>query len=648
MAECDRSSKSPRLVSKSFGLEHAFATLSPSLTLSHALSRCSSHAALRTNICSAKDPTAAQVERDTARGSWDTWDRELRTRYYLDLTNRLQCAGLVGSHELRAGVSYSTYVHARLDFQLFAPLPPAIATEWRLAAEAVPTTPRLFKPYGDDHGGIIEYFAMGNAAGMAVENGVRDAITAGLMPYNTRSQSIGAGAGNGAVRGFASRLAYPEQMSSGLFHSVPGLRVKRAEWPMCRVESIGGSCRYPGEVSRLLNLHNDVVRANAQTICGLTATYRPMVISKGCCSQGADATASLTRVGASTAAADGQAAEGQEEPSCRFTDAEWRGVDSCVVDWKDPGCCRVVSKCNELLEAAVDSHAGSTTAEPIASAPVASEAAQALSSTDALTNEQVGDAFLAASPYERRRTTANETGYDFGQLQEYYRDPGWWDSSNFTEWDFQDYLLHTWHPGQPRGASCAHLRRFGNDGDGGKMVCDAKAVLERQADDCLVVSVGSNGDVSFEEAMRAFNPACEVHIYEPAMTPKMAATIPTWAKLYAEPFDGATVDKPEYANRSIAILKIDCEGCEFDAMRPWLERSCTDLVLAEVHGCLGQSHMSVEHRMRRFHTLMSAAEAAGFKVFSSEVNLLAPSPTCIEYGLTRSSVCPARAPRVPD
>ena len=302
-------------------------------------------------------------------------------------------------------------------------------------------------------------------------------------------------------------------------------------------------------------------------------------------------------------------------------------------DWEDPHCCRAVSHCADYLGMA----ATPVAATPVAQARTAGSTEEEATRDSALTNTQLGDAFLAASPYERRRETARETGYDFGRI---YRDAGWWDSRTFAEWDFQDYLLHTWHPGAPRGASCADLRRFGNDGDGGKMVCDAREVLSRHADGCLIVSVGSNGDTSFEVAMRALNPACEVHIYEPAMTAGMAKTIPKWAKLYEEPFGPDTADKPEYANRSIAILKIDCEGCEFEAMPTWLTRTCTELVLTEVHGCLNGLTMSVADRMRRFHGLMSATEAAGYKVFSSEVNLLAPSPTCMEYGLKRSTVCP--------
>ena len=130
-------------------------------------------------------------------------------------------------------------------------------------------------------------------------------------------------------------------------------------------------------------------------------------------------------------------------------------------------------------------------------------------------------------------------------------------SPGFVEWDFENYLQRFWHPGAPRGASCASVQRFGNEGDGGKSVCDAQTTLDRHSNDCVIVSVGSNGDVSFEEGMRALHPSCDVHIYDPFVTPEQAARIPNWATFYAEPFNAST-GRMRYANRSVAILKIDC------------------------------------------------------------------------------------------
>jgi hypothetical protein len=125
-----------------------------------------------------------------------------------------------------------------------------------------------------------------------------------------------------------------------------------------------------------------------------------------------------------------------------------------------------------------------------------------------------------------------------------------------TMWDFNNYVQRLWHPGKPRGMSCADLERFGHAGDGGKMVCDASSVLNARKD-CLVVSVGSNGDVSFEAAMRSFNSNCEFHIYDPYLTPEQAAVIPAWAAFFNEPFNATTALKPAYKGRSISILKIE-------------------------------------------------------------------------------------------
>ena len=134
--------------------------------------------------------------------------------------------------------------------------------------------------------------------------------------------------------------------------------------------------------------------------------------------------------------------------------------------------------------------------------------------------------------------------------------------------------------------------------------------------------------------MRAFNPACEVHIYEPAMTPKMAATIPTWAKLYAEPFDGATVDKPEYTNRSIAILKIDCEGCEFEALAGPALHALRSTVLhlnLEVHFHLGSEGLRDVLKARRMAGLWKGLVEGGMVPYAKEPNIMY-APDCVEYG----------------
>ena len=52
-------------------------------------------------------------------------------------------------------------------------------------------------------------------------------------------------------------------------------------------------------------------------------------------------------------------------------------------------------------------------------------------------------------------------------------------------------------------------------------------------------------------------------------------------------------------------------------------------------------YSSVEDAIRRTHKLMSTLEDHDYRVYSSETNLLANEPTCVEFGLKRRNPCPA-------
>jgi len=57
---------------------------------------------------------------------------------------------------------------------------------------------------------------------------------------------------------------------------------------------------------------------------------------------------------------------------------------------------------------------------------------------------------------------------------------------------------------------CQHERRIGKLGDGGKWICDPHRISHQK--DCLVYSVGSNNDFSFEEAvLDKIGHHCEIH-----------------------------------------------------------------------------------------------------------------------------------------
>ena len=211
------------------------------------------------------------------------------------------------------------------------------------------------------------------------------------------------------------------------------------------------------------------------------------------------------------------------------------------------------------------------------------------SATSVETNAAHGDAFLANGPRASRK-----------HMQRYY--PELQHGDSWTEFDLKNYLQSHWHPGDPLGTSCERLVRLGAHGEGGKTACSPLAVTASAP--CFVVSVGSNGESSFEDSVLALNQSCEVDTIDPNKLPT-----PTTQShnVFRERFTDKFAMRPRYVNRTISLLKIDCDGCEFEGLLPWLAATCTEQVLIEVHGCL-PTHAPPLTRLMRVHKLLSALE----------------------------------------
>ena len=66
--------------------------------------------------------------------------------------------------------------------------------------------------------------------------------------------------------------------------------------------------------------------------------------------------------------------------------------------------------------------------------------------------------------------------------------------------------------------NCPYMKeRIGKVGDGGKWVSGLSSLLQRPH--CLVISIGSNGEPSFEEAILS-RTACEVHTWDHTLDEK--------------------------------------------------------------------------------------------------------------------------------
>ena len=211
------------------------------------------------------------------------------------------------------------------------------------------------------------------------------------------------------------------------------------------------------------------------------------------------------------------------------------------------------------------------------------------------------------------------------------------------------YVQSAWHPGRPGGHSCPSLTRLGKRGDGGKMVC-LEVMLASPA--CRVISVGSQGDTSFERDVFRLRPSCRVDtwdgtIVEHAKSKRLrtmrSSLAPGAFKIVRRNF--GNLSWQSYVNESapVDMLKIDCERCEFDAVPAFVDHICTDQIVVEVHGCSLQ-RAPTHTQVRMVHKLMTHLDHRGFRVFASEPNIAASDGTCIEYSLLRFPPCPRPQP----
>ena len=145
-----------------------------------------------------------------------------------------------------------------------------------------------------------------------------------------------------------------------------------------------------------------------------------------------------------------------------------------------------------------------------------------------------------------------------------------------------------------------------------KYVCNpARLVYDGKENDdsssCLIYSFGCAGDFSFEdEIFKMHNKQCEIHVFDPAKAWERKDDIPNknihyhawglrstydesksvvWPKGRGGGFKTfpETLDVLGHNNRTIDILKIDCEGCEWSTVKDWIGLGIRQ-ILVELHG----------------------------------------------------------------
>lgn len=137
----------------------------------------------------------------------------------------------------------------------------------------------------------------------------------------------------------------------------------------------------------------------------------------------------------------------------------------------------------------------------------------------------------------------------------------------------------------PCGGSAPHLgdglMRYGGDGDGGKWLCQ----LGQPKAPCLIYSLGSYGEIDFEEAMIAATP-CDVWSFD-CTVPESRMPKQLHPRIHFEATcigpdtsDGkfqslATISK-RLKHPSLSLLKMDIEGYEFGVMSALRDSAAAD------------------------------------------------------------------------
>jgi len=194
---------------------------------------------------------------------------------------------------------------------------------------------------------------------------------------------------------------------------------------------------------------------------------------------------------------------------------------------------------------------------------------------------------------------------------------------------FQEHYEPSFH--------CEFEERIGQTGDGGKWVCDPSQIrkaVKSGKEKCLVYSVGSNGDFSFEESVLSqISKDCEVHTFDPEKAGTW--TVPDGVQYHSVALGTSDAAKPlsqivkelGHVGRKIDLFKIDCEGCEWDTFKSWFG-SGVDIrqILVELHW---RAHPEVAHEFFRF------LFQQGYVIFNKEPNTLGCQGECIEYAFLK-------------
>ena len=236
---------------------------------------------------------------------------------------------------------------------------------------------------------------------------------------------------------------------------------------------------------------------------------------------------------------------------------------------------------------------------------------------------------------QRNREIYNKMREDrYGRLETFYHGnideivP--WDGKKATYlWDFF-----------PPAWNCPWRERLGRFSEGGKVVCNVDALNRR---DAVVYSYGVRDDISFELSLTD-RTNVTIYTFDPTVS-RLPHSHPRieFNEIGLSATTSGKMESLEYTmrrlgHRRIDLLKVDCEGCEWQAFTSNVLQH-VDQLLIELHF---QQHTSNNagnsSYVREVFELFEILEESGLYPFSWEVNpsgYFGQKPWAIEYSFVR-------------
>mmetsp|Transcript_59321 Transcript_59321/g.98278 ORF Transcript_59321/g.98278 Transcript_59321/m.98278 type:complete len:269 (-) Transcript_59321:191-997(-) len=160
----------------------------------------------------------------------------------------------------------------------------------------------------------------------------------------------------------------------------------------------------------------------------------------------------------------------------------------------------------------------------------------------------------------------------------------------------QDEVKHAYDFFEPVWSCETQERLPWAPGDGPKWVCGVRALENKE---CLAYSIGSNGDVQFESAIKAIVPGCHIFTFDPTLE----EDTPLWERfisIFFSIFSQAPSEAPSKIQRVLdaetrGILKFHAFGIAGrDGRFNWKGRSLPVLSLASIMSRLGHENRSID------------------------------------------------------